>query len=942
MSSEAGLKRRWQVFPKVTSFLQLFLTFRVDSVYLYRANFRQKHAAFLNKNGCGVNTLMKFYKKPDALSPKRQSATALASICCLALSAGGATPSMAQVEDTKPENEETTRFDPALILDRVIVTVRRIEEIAATVPLTIRVIDEEKILRTGISGIADVARVTPGLTYDVGGFPNDTRPAVRGMQAERGRPSVAVMLDGLDLSGENLAISGGTAGIVSDLIDLERIEVVKGPQTTLYGRNAFAGAINYVSKKPSDTLEGQLVMEAAEYDRRRVLGTIGGPIIEGLVSYRINAAYRESDGIWTNPVNNGPLGAESFKGIAGALRFTPTDDWDIGIRYRTSSTDNSDYPTAQIPASTRLPVPGGTFTAGPPGSPAIPCPSNLADQPAAVVAACTRGTVIGPIRAGISDVQMGLNEETGQPPSGLDLDQQLLTLDATWYSDFGNLQYTFGWIKNESFIEADGDFTDFAAPPGFVFSLSALQQLEYADERIDHNLFWNHSFGDFDVLLGAQRLEEDSTLINGSKFWLRNPNSPIAGPPFFLVASQTSDPFPTLSARDTEYTAFYGSLKWQVTDTVRVGVEARFNYDRITYDISGWTRQDTSLRGLEPVCLPGIPQGAIFAGQPGPNVPPPGTVQGCPRSQTISSREWTPRVTVDWQLHDNVMLYGNAAQGFKPGGFNVNEMIEFEGQGYRPEFLDAYEIGIKSRLPAVNLSVDAAFFYNDYTDQQIGIQRNQPGAGGTVVAVPGITNAAAVRSRGFELTANWLALDRLNLNLGYAYTDATFQNYVQGPSPTAGPESFALCGVPEGQTSSPQLRTEAGNACADFSGNRVAKNPRHALNYGALYRAPLGNSGNIWFLELNGQYRSKRYVDEANLSWMPSYTNLNLQAGLEFERFSVIGFITNLTDDDTIRSAQRNVDPGRPEGFAPGRAVIAYLPEPRIAGVRVIYRFGSL
>lgn len=376
----------------------------------------------------------------------------------------------------------------------------------------------------------------------------------------------------------------------------------------------------------------------------------------------------------------------------------------------------------------------------------------------------------------------------------------------------------------------------------------------------------------------------------------------------------------------------------------------------------GWTQQqlaeiaDLSLRTVQRVenqsvasnetvsalsAVLEIPQGATFQGVPGPDVPPPGTVQACPRTETVTFKEWAPRLTVDWDVTDNIMLYASAARGFKPGGFNVNEMIEFDGQGYRPEFLDAYEVGFKSNWREFNLTVDAALFFNDYTDQQIGIQRNQPSGGGTIVAVPGITNAAAVESRGFEIAASWSPTYRLNLGMGYAYTDATFKNYVQGPSPLAEPEAFEVCGVPAGQVSSPQLRTEAGNACADFSGNRVAKNPKHALTFGALYRAPLGQGANTWSIELNGQYRSKRYVDEANLSWMPSYTNYDLRAGFEFERFTIMGFIDNLTDDDTIRSAQRNVDPGRPEGFAPGRAVIAYLPEPRVAGVRLIYQFGA-
>ena len=861
--------------------------------------------------------------------------------CWLAMSVFSFPPVMAQTDDASAENRQGNEDDDTVVLEDVIVTVRRIEEIEGSVPLSINVIDEEEILRSGITDIEDVVRLTPGLTYDLGGFPNDTRPAVRGMQAERGRPSVAVMLDGLDLSGENLAISGGGAGVVPDLMDLERIEIVKGPQTTLYGRNAFAGAINYVTKKPSDTLEGRLSLEVAEYGQQRAEGMLSGPIVDGLLSYRINAAIRESDGFWTNPVNGGPLGAEEFKGFAGALRFTPGINWDINLRYRVNSTDNSDYPTAQIPANTRLPVPGGTFTAGPPGSPSFPCPADLSSLPPPAVAACTRGTIVGPVRADISDVQMGLNEITGEPPRGLEVDQQVVSLNTKWTTDFGTLHYNFGWIDDDSFIEADGDFTDFDAPPGFVFSLSAWQQLDYDNERVDHNLYWTHSLGDVDLLFGAQYLEEDSALVNSSSFWVRNPDSPLGGPPFFLSTQQTTPEFPVRITRDTEYKAAYGSLKWRITDTVRLGLEARLNSDDIGYTVPGWRLQDVSLRGLRPVCLPDIPQGAIFMGVPGPNVPPPGTVQACPQAASLSYNEWTPRVTLDWRLGKNVMVYGNIARGFKPGGFNANELIDFQGQGYLPEFVDAYEIGFKSIWDDLNLAVDAAVFYNDYTDQQIGVQLNQTGAGDTIVAVPGIINAAEVESKGFEIAANWRPMNRLDLNLGYAFTDATFQDYVQGPAPTAGPGAFAACGVAEGQTSSPQIRTEAENACADFSGNSVAKSPKHSLNIGALYRAPLGGRGNSWFVELNGQYRSKRFIDEANLSWMPSYTNLDLQAGFDFQRFSVIGFITNLTDDDTIRSAQRNVDPGSPEGFAPGRALIAYLPEPRVAGVRVIYRFGS-
>ena len=105
----------------------------------------------------------------------------------------------------------------------IIVTARRIEENLQEVPLTIRVFTADYIQREGVRNLNDVARLSAGLTYDLGGFPNDTRPALRGMQSERGRPSVAIMLDRQDLSGENISIAGGTSGVSADLLDLERI-----------------------------------------------------------------------------------------------------------------------------------------------------------------------------------------------------------------------------------------------------------------------------------------------------------------------------------------------------------------------------------------------------------------------------------------------------------------------------------------------------------------------------------------------------------------------------------------------------------------------------------------------------------------------------------------------------------------------------------------------
>jgi iron complex outermembrane recepter protein len=820
--------------------------------------------------------------------------------------------------------------------ETIVVTARRIEENLQEVPVTIRVFTEADIQREGVRNINDVARLSAGVTYDLGGFPNDTRPAMRGMQSERGRPSVAIMLDGQDLSGENLSIAGGTAGIATDVLDLERIEVVKGPQSVLYGRNAFAGAINYISKKPSFKREIGFSIEGATGGQIGTTASFTGPLIEDKLAVRANVAFRQSDGFWTNPVNGGPLGAESMRGGTLALRFTPTSDIEIVGRYQKTTMDNSDYPTAFLFSNARRPVPGGRYTPpGPPGTPSAACPTSLTGQPASVVTSCTRGAYVGEVKATIANVQMGVNEQTGAPPHGLEMDQDVGQFDAKWSTDFGTFNYSFGYLKNVSDIEQDGDFTNFAGPPGFVLSLSALNQLNYINEHTDHDIYWTHKIGAFSLLFGGQVFHEDSELVNDSKFWLRNRNSPLAGPPFFLSNRQVTNPFPARIGRKTDYNAIFGSVKWQVTEALTVGLEARRNSDDITYSIPGWRLQDTSLSLLTPRCIAGFAQGATLQGPPGPNTVPPGVVIACPRTETLSYEETTPRFTVDYQLNRDTLLFASVAKGYKPGGFNTNEVVELIGQGYLPEFVTAYEIGVKSQWLDRRLTVNADVYFNDYTDQQIGVQRNNAGANGTIVATAGIINAGAVESKGFELDSSFQVNDRLNLSLGYAYTDAGFKEYIGGPPPGSAAADFVACGVPNGQTSSDQTRADAGNACADFSGKDVAKSPKHAVNAAVYYEAPIGASDNNWFVELSAQYRSKRFTDESNLTTLPSYTNVEFVAGLKFEKVTWTAFVHNLTDDDTIRTAQRNVDPGNPEGFAPGRGFTAYLPTPRVIGLRM-------
>ena len=821
----------------------------------------------------------------------------------------------------------------------IIVTARKRAEVVQDVPLAIAVFGREMVEREGLRQVEDIARNTPGLTFDQGGFLNDTRPALRGMQAERGRPSVAILLNGQDLSGENLSIAGGGASLNSVLFDLERIEVVKGPQATLYGRNAFGGAINYVTKKPDFDLGGRIGGEVGNGGVWVVDGAINLPIIADKVALRLSGGIRNRDGYYTNPVTNARVGSSHSEGFSAALLLKPHDDVEIVARYMHSNDRAAEQAIALIAANVRLPAPGALYSAVP-GAPAtIPCPVNQSGLSPPALASCTRGTIVGPLTASQANIQLSADPFTGKAFAGLHLRQDIGALTIAWNGDWGSLDYRFGFLDNRSRTQQDGDYGSAAAPPGLVLSLSALQDLQYKNRAIDNEIRFRRSFGPVDVLIGGQVFSEQASLVNAAQFWLRSPTSPLAGPPFRLATAPAATlAFPVIDTRDTTYYGIYGGLAWEVTAKIKLSADMRWNHDSITYGMSGWRSQDVTLSKLVPSCLPQFANGATFSPTAPATTPPPGIVAACPRTAISKNDKFTPRLTAEFRPIDDLLVYATYAKGFKPGGFNTNEVVEFDGQGYRPESVNAYELGIKSSLFDRALTANLNGYFNDYTDQQIGVQNSLTSPTGQVVTTAGIVNAGSVEIYGFEADLDWRVNSNIRLDLTYAYTHAQFKSYVQGPPPGAA-GAGANCGTPAGQTSSDQNRAEAGNICADFSGQAVGRSPKHALNVAAEYRQPFGSARDSWFVTANAMYRSDRFTDESNLAIIPHYWRVGLRAGIDLGGLSVTAYVDNLFDNRTIESAQRNINFGLPEGFAPGRSILAYLPNPRTFGLRAGYRF---
>ncbi len=231
-------------------------------------------------------------------------------------------------------------------LTEIVVTSRKIEEKLKDVPLAITAFDSGTIAAAGISSLQDVANLTPGLSFFNAFGENLPVPIIRGVVPQDifGVNAVAIFVDNVYVSGRE--------GLNFSQLDVERIEVVKGPQSALYGRNAFSGAINYVTKAPSDDFESKSEAEVGNRGKQRVMGQVSGPIFRDDLTGRISAMYDEWDGSYDNtlaPEND--IGGYRYRSLQGRLRWQPADSLDINLGLYSSNDEIDEPVVGGLPAN---------------------------------------------------------------------------------------------------------------------------------------------------------------------------------------------------------------------------------------------------------------------------------------------------------------------------------------------------------------------------------------------------------------------------------------------------------------------------------------------------------------------------------------------------------------------------------------------------------------
>ena len=223
-------------------------------------------------------------------------------------------------------------------IEEVVVTVRKKEESLLDVPISVDVLTTQQIERKGIDNIAGVAKYTASVQFDESFAQSDTRLVIRGLSPTRGRQNAAFLLDGIDVSSEAITSSGGSLLINTRLVDVQRIEVVLGPQMALYGRSAFNGAVNYVTRDPSEDFEVEVTADGNDEDQYQVTGSLSGPLIGDNLGFRLNAALWDNEGFFENGLTGDEIGGEEGFGLALALKSQIGEN--LSLRFRAEYNDD--------------------------------------------------------------------------------------------------------------------------------------------------------------------------------------------------------------------------------------------------------------------------------------------------------------------------------------------------------------------------------------------------------------------------------------------------------------------------------------------------------------------------------------------------------------------------------------------------------------------------
>ena len=808
-------------------------------------------------------------------------------------------------------------------IEEILVTARKRQENLQDIPLTVSAFTESALEERGITSLQDIADFTPGFDFAQAFGRQDFRPSIRGQSNILGRANAGLFLEGIIVEEGNASIP---------LSSLERVEVVKGPQSALYGRSTLAGAVNYVLKKPGDEFSGEVQAQYGERDHVRVDLHASGPVSDGM-GIAVTASHYERDGEYDNrypgnalgtPPTDDEVGGEESTSVAVVLSLTPNERVSLTGHMIYEDTDDDHYAIAMQPSSfnncfqvTR----GGSLTQPMP-------PAGTPEASAGLVGSagyngsgyyCGRVDVDDVLEASGGDNNtsletsffndMGVERESVR--MGVKLDFEIADgftfTSVTGYNDVdteARTDRTFGGGDTRLPVVGIGSpFTvqPFSARPSAFSRVGFITDVESEFDDFSQEIRLSYDAGlSMRHMIGFYYYESDSEEYQITSFdtttSVAASGAPVFNPfdPGFIPAIISTSafyegaPHRHNGSEEIESWSVFGSMEFDFTDNLTVGAEFRYNRDDFEITPAG---SDSAAKG--------------------------------------SFDAFLPKVTVKYKATDDMLVYANIAKGNKPGTLNSQQGVPASDLEVGEETAWNFELGVKSSWMDQRVRANAAVYHIDWSDMQLTSTRAAT-VNGQARTFSILENVGKASINGIELDLSVSLTDFWDAYVGYAWTDSEIDEFIQSIDAGAQAGSaFREAALINGYSPSGDVI---------ISGTQLPQSSKHQLNFSNTFHGNM-NGNWSWFLRGDFNYNSKRYAQVYNLAHTGNREIVNLRGGVSNGNIDVEVWVDNVFENDDPTQLIRYVAASNLTFNPFNRAIGVTLPEERRVGVTARYRF---
>ena len=869
-------------------------------------------------------------------------------------------------------------------IEELVVTAEKRSQSLQDVPVAISAYTSEKRDLLGINSVQDMTNFTPGLAYSSQLDRISLRGVGRLTNVQSADPGVATYSDGVYTS------STVEAGKTPLFID--RVEVLRGPQGTLYGRNSIGGAINVISKHPTEDPYGEVRATIGNYGRTLLEMAVSGPLAPNL-QFRIGGNWeKQRDGYFTNVVPGMPSEGNVIDQyyLEGQLQGKFGDRLDGWVKVAVSGWNNGGGgPGARAtaitgPINTTEFAPSALFVN--PGYACSGVPTNVVNK-----------SPLGCANPADTDRR----KFAADTQNSVSLDETyIFSTQWTYHFDNADLKYIGGYDNYHYTLIADEDRT---AIEGFTLPVAPFSSVaatpcavvpgctgvnvrpRYASTYQENKHWVSHELnlsssgdGDLQWLVGAYYYKEgyqqpvfttlfDQTQLASSGIVNAVPATNPAG----ITADSLLRPYDDRPELHDESYAGFGQIDWKFTPEWKATLGIRYSHDHkygteavrvvcfaVTSCLGGATPE--GLGSFTPpvdvtgavVNLASLPRGVVPGGVLGSGITftPDGFAH---RAYDANFDAWTGTAGLQWDPDRDTMMYARYSRGYKAGGFNVGISTTLGSSPYTgPEHANNYEIGLKKDLFNHTLQTNLAIFYLDYQNFQAPV--TIPAVSGGVAQSQGVfLNVPKAVSYGVELESIWSPIDHLQISLTYAYDDAhikELRNVVDPADPTGIAPGAKPIGALTTCAAAPTQVCDiyTGNVVRgqDLSGNQLPQSTKNKVAVNATYTWVFEKGSltpSVSYIWRDKQFGSifERFYNEA-----PSWSQVDARVTWKDQdnKYSVIAYVKNLFDDvgyDGGASGARiaGFTPGAGNIVQPGFNVTYPLTPPRTYGVEFQYRF---